>query len=43
MHYTVANDTWLHRYRARGVAGLGDLPRSGRPPRDRLARLIVDT
>ena len=34
--------TWLHRYRARGVAGLEDLPRSGRPPRDRLARQIVD-
>src|SRR6476660_4189642 len=33
---------WLHRYRARGVAGLRDLPRSGRPPRDRLARQIVD-
>jgi len=34
--------TWLHRYRARGVAGLDDLPRSGRPPQDRLARQIVD-
>ena len=34
--------TWLHRYRARGVAGLADLPRSGRPPTDRLARQIVD-
>jgi len=34
--------TWLHRYRARGVAGLGDRPRSGRPPKDRLARQIVD-
>src|SRR4051812_19338908 len=34
--------TWLHRYRAGGVAGLGDLPRSGRPSRDRLARQIVD-
>lgn len=34
--------TWLHRYRARGVAGLGDLPRSGRPPKDPLARQIVD-
>ncbi len=34
--------TWLHRYEARGVAGLADLPRSGRPPRDRLARHIVD-
>ncbi len=34
--------TWLHRYRDRGVAGLHDLPRSGRPPEDRLARQIVD-
>jgi transposase len=34
--------TWLHRYAAHGVAGLDDLPRSGRPPRDRLARQIVD-
>jgi transposase len=35
--------TWLHRYQAAGVAGLDDLPRSGRPPRERLARHIVDT
>jgi transposase len=34
--------TWLHRYQAAGVAGLDDLPRSGRPPRERLARQIVD-
>ena len=34
--------TWLHRYRARGVAGLHDLPRSGRPARDQLAGGIVD-
>src|SRR3954465_5375153 len=34
--------TWLHRYRARGVAGLDDLPRSGRPPAGLLARQIVD-
>jgi len=34
--------TWLHRYGTRGVAGLADLPRSGRPPTDRLARQIVD-
>ncbi len=33
---------WLHRYQERGVAGLEDLPRSGRPPKDRLARQIVD-
>lgn len=32
---------WLHRYRQHGVAGLQDLPRSGRPPKDRLARQIV--
>ena len=24
---------WVHRYNAEGVAGLGDRPRSGRPPR----------
>lgn len=34
--------TWLHRYEAHGVAGLADLPRGGRPPRDRLARQIID-
>jgi len=34
--------TWLHRYRDGGVADLQDLPRSGRPPRDRLAGRIVD-
>jgi transposase len=34
--------TWLHRYEQQGVAGLGDLPRSGRPPKDPLARHIVD-
>ena len=33
---------WLHRYAERGEAGLEDLPRSGRPPRDRLAPLIID-
>ena len=33
---------WLHRYRERGEAGLDDLPRAGRPPKDRLAPLIVD-
>jgi transposase len=35
--------TWLHRYQQRGVAGLEDEPRSGRPPKDRLAVEIVDT
>jgi transposase len=35
--------TWLHRYQDRGVAGLADEPRSGRPPKDRLAAEIVDT
>lgn len=34
---------WLHRYRAEGVAGLEDEPRSGRPAKDRLAAEIVDT
>src|SRR5918911_3133841 len=34
---------WLHRYRREGPAGLDDRPRPGRPPRDRLARHIVDT
>lgn len=33
---------WLHRYTERGAAGLEDLPRSGRPPKDRLAPRIVD-
>jgi transposase len=35
--------TWLHRYQRAGPAGLDDRPRPGRPPRDRLARHIVDT
>jgi len=34
--------TWLHRYAAHGVVGLTDEPRSGRPPKDRLAQHIVD-
>lgn len=34
---------WLHRYTQDGVAGLEDEPRSGRPPNDPLARVIVDT
>ena len=34
--------TWLHRYQRAGPAGLEDRPRPGRPPRDRLARHIVD-
>ena len=33
---------WLRRYEVEGVAGLEDAPRSGRPPRDPLARHIVD-
>lgn len=33
---------WLHRYRVRGVAGLRDLPRRGRPPQERLAGDSVD-
>jgi transposase len=34
---------WLHRYAAAGIAGLADAPRSGRPPKDRLAAAIVAT
>jgi transposase len=34
--------TWLHRYQEGGADGLEDQPRPGRPPRDRLARQIVD-
>ena len=34
--------TWLHRYQQAGPAGLDDRPRPGRPPRDRLARHIID-
>src|SRR5690348_6350394 len=33
---------WLHRYAAQGEPGLEDLPRVGRPPKDRLAPLIID-
>src|SRR3989442_6148525 len=33
---------WLHRYEQHGVAGLADEPRSGRPPKDSLARQVVD-
>lgn len=33
---------WLHRYCERGAAGLEDLARSGRPPKDRLATSIID-
>ena len=34
---------WLHRYAREGPTGLDDRPRPGRPPRDRLARHVVDT
>jgi len=34
--------TWLHRYQQEGIAGLDDEPRRGRPPKDPLAREIVD-
>jgi transposase len=34
--------TWLHRYQRLGVAGLYDVPKSGRPPKDQLAGPIVD-
>jgi transposase len=33
---------WLHRYAARGVDGLEDLPRPGRPPTDRHAACSID-
>jgi transposase len=33
---------WLHRYERDGVAGLEDEPKSGRPPKDPLARQVVD-
>jgi transposase len=33
---------WLHRYEREGIAGLDDEPKSGRPPKDPLARSIVD-
>jgi transposase len=33
---------WLHRYTEDGSAGLQDAPRSGRPPKDRLAAEIMD-
>jgi transposase len=35
--------TWLHRYEQGGPPALEDRPRPGRPPKDRLARQIVDT
>jgi transposase len=34
--------TWLHRFQQAGPDGLADCPRPGRPPKDRLARHIVD-
>jgi transposase len=34
--------TWLHRYQRHGVVGLYDQPKSGRPPKDRLAGPIID-
>jgi transposase len=33
---------WLRRYREAGPGGLADRPRPGRPPKDRLARQIVE-
>jgi transposase len=33
---------WLHRYEREGPTGLDDRRRPGRPPRDRLARHVVD-
>jgi transposase len=34
--------TWLHRFQQDGPDGLADRPRPGRPPKDPLARHIVD-
>jgi len=34
---------WLHRFQQHGPDGLADRPRPGGPPKDRLARQIVDT
>ena len=34
--------TWLHRYQEKGVAGLEDEPRSGRPRKNVLATHVVD-
>jgi transposase len=34
--------SWLHRYQEHGVAGLCDQPKSGRPPKNRLAGPIID-
>jgi transposase len=34
--------TWLHRYQRHGVVGLYDQPKSGRPPKERLAGAIID-
>ena len=34
--------TWLHRYQERGIAGLEDEPRPGGPPKDPMARHVVD-
>lgn len=33
---------WLHRYEREGPLGLDDRPRPGRPPKERLARHVVD-
>jgi len=35
--------TWLHRYQEQGIAGLEDEPRPGGPPKDPMARHVVDT
>lgn len=35
--------TWLHRYQSKGLAGLEDEPRSGRPRKEPLAAQIVLT
>src|SRR5262245_53735660 len=33
---------WLHRYEHEGITGLQDEPKSGRPPKDPLARRVID-
>jgi transposase len=43
--FAVGEDTvrhWLQQFLRAGPAGLADRPRPGRPPKDRLARQIVD-
>ena len=34
--------SWLHRYQQQGYAGLADRPRSGRPPKERWLKAMVE-